>query len=525
VAAAALGAVGCGGAPVRVYPYDPAAGAERPGAVYFLPKSRIEVAFNVKLEAGIDDAKCEQIVAECKYRFGAPEIADVTISTQHLPDPKAGFVIDTNRTFVSTTDFAGTFSPKGELTAATAFAQDHTIEFITEGLEALSKVAGVVAMAGPTQAATLQAQFKRRRVLLTLLGRSDSALAETRLCLGSPPSTPHSTPPSPPPPAPNPKTKTDIKPLPVPRSAPLSTAPPPVLGPCVSTADLQKTLELRVALLAEIQKLDEQLHLTRAVHIVCAFEPPKRIGHVEIRREGGMCPAYAALKLQLAQGGFDVPLPTLVVQWASANLHEKGSATEQPRSLPLPPGSSSYAGLVYRIPEWFAVTVSRSLRSDTAGGSDVVPTTSEVVAVESDLVAIAGDVVPLPQFGRLVATSFDEADMRSGRELKIELHEGQGSLKTLAVKNTPIKPEQVLRAVDAAVAVKQAGRRPEVDETTRLQNETKRVLAEQEYLEALKHLEEIKHPRASESGTPTKRTPVNSPRESLPPSPEIPQQQ
>jgi hypothetical protein len=49
---------------MRVRPYDPLAGTEQAGAVYFLPKARIEVAFTVKLEADIDDAKCESIVSE-----------------------------------------------------------------------------------------------------------------------------------------------------------------------------------------------------------------------------------------------------------------------------------------------------------------------------------------------------------------------------------------------------------------------------------------------------------------------------
>jgi hypothetical protein len=442
-------ALGCtGSAPMRVRPYNPLAGREQAGAVYFLPKSRIEVGFTVKLDADIDGTRCESIVSECKYNFDVPEITNVTIGTQQMPDPRAGFVIETSQDFITETNFEGSFSPKGELTSVAAAEQDHTLEFVTEGLGAITKLASIVAMAGPTQATTLQAQLKRRRTLLSLLAKSDAALAEARPCIG----------------------------------APQANAPPP---PCVTTDDLHKTLELRGALLKEINELNGELSVSKDVRIQCAFEPTKRLGSVDLRKDGGVCPAYTALKLKLAQIGFDVPLPALTVQWQSTSATdkptgEKGGAEPPPRTY-----DTSYEGIVYRIPEWFSVTVSKSSHGDEAQSADSSSTSGDVVA-------IAGDIVALPQFGKLMATSFDKADLRTGKELKIELHEGLGSLKRLSFKATPPDPKQVKQLLDAIPLPKQAPPPVLVDETTRIQEETRRVLAEKAYLDALKELEGAK---------------------------------
>jgi hypothetical protein len=497
-----LGGLGCNGIPVRVRPYDPSAGIEQAGAVYFLPKARIEVAFTVKLDAEIDDAKCESIVSECKYNFGVPDITDVTIGTQPLPDPKAGFVIETNGTFVTGTDFTGIFSPRGELTEVSAFAQDHTLEFVTEGLGALSKLAGLVAMAGPSQAATIQAQFKRRRALLVLLTKSDAALTEIKPCIGSRPPAP---PPAPAPASPAKPKAADPKAPPGPKaSAPPPPAGPPPL-PCVSTEDLRKALELRKAVLKEINDLDQELSVSKEVRIHCAFEPPKRTGSVDIRKDGGVCPAYTALKLQLAQTGFDVPLPTLTVQWAATNVSDKAVPDKggaEPADLSKL-GEAPYPGIVYRIPEWFTVTVTRSSRGEAAASSDIT-SPGDVVAISGDVVAVAGDVVALPQFGKLITTSFNDRDLRTGRELRVELHRGQGSLKRLSYRATPIDPDRIRQAAEIIPTPKPA---PPVDEVTRINDETRRVLAQKAYVEALKELDELRHQRATESPPPSGRPP------------------
>jgi hypothetical protein len=510
-----LGGLGCSGVPVRVRPYDPSAGIEQAGAVYFLPKSRIEVAFTVKLDAAIDDTKCESIVSECKYHFGVPEIADVTIGTQPLPDPKAGFVIETNGTFVTGTDFTGIFSSRGELTEVTAFSQDHALEFVSEGIGVLSKLAGLVVMAGPTQAATLQAQFKRRRALLTLLAKSDAALTEIKPCIGTRQAAP---PPTPAAPSPAKAKTADTKPPPNPKAAPPPPPPPPPSGPppllCASTEDLKKAIELRKAVLKELKELNQELSVSQEVRINCAFEPPKRLGSVDIRKDGGVCPAYTALKLQLAQTGFDVPLPTLTVQWASANSPDKPvseKASAEPTALPRA-DNATFPGIVYRIPEWFTVTVTRNTRGEAAAASDITSLSGDVVAISGDVVAVAGDVIALPQFGKLVTTSFNDKDLRAGRELRVELHQGQGSLKRLSFKATPIDPNKIRQAVEGIPTPKPSPPSPPpVDEITRIHNETKRILAEKAYIEALKELDELKRQRASEGQTPSGEPPPSPP--------------
>lgn len=509
-----VGGLGCSGIPVRVRPYDPSAGIEQAGAIYFLPKSRIEVAFTVKLDAEVDDAKCESIVSECKYHFGVPEIADVTIGTQPLPDPKAGFVIETNGTFVTGTDFTGIFSPRGELTEVTAFSEDHALEFVSDGIGVLSKLAGLVAMAGSTQATTLQAQFKRRRALLTLLAKSDAALTEIKPCIGTRQAAPAPSPAASSPAkarAADPKSPPNPKALPPP---PPPSGPPPL--PCVSTEDLRKALELRKAVLRELHDLDQSLSVSKEVRISCAFEPPKRVGSVDIRKDGGVCPAYTALKLQLAQSGFDVPLPALTVQWASANNPDKPvSEKSLAEPTPLPRGeNATFPGIVYRIPEWFTVTVTRSTRAEAAASSDITSLSGDVVSISGDVVAVAGDVIALPQFGKLVTTSFNDKDIRAGRELRVELHQGQGSLKRLSFKATPIDSSKIRQAVEGISIPKPAPAPPappKVDEITRINNETKRILAEKAYVEALKELDELKRQRASEGQTPSGDPPPSQP--------------
>ena len=309
---------------------------------------------------------------------------------------------------------------------------------------------------------------------------------------------------------------TDVKPVPTPKPPsaspqPAASTPSPATSPCVSTASLQRTVELRAALLRELRQLEDELSVSKSIHVRCAFEPQKRTGSVDIRKDGGICPAYSSLKFQLAQAGFDVPLPTLTVQWSPSGTPDK--ASEAARGSQVTPGATTFAGIVYRIPEWFSVSVSRSLKGELGTGGDTVSSTSDIVATGSDAVAIAGGVVALPQFGRLFATSFDGADLGGGKELKIELHEGQGSLKTLSFKNTAVKTEQIQRVVDGALSAARAGQRPEVDEVTRLQQETARAYAEKKYLEAMKELEAAKRTPAPE---PTFREP-----ERVPPAPTV----
>jgi hypothetical protein len=482
---------------MRVRPYDPLAGTEQAGAVYFLPKARIEVGFTVKLEADIDDAKCESIVSECKYRFDAPEITDVTIGTQQLPDPSAGFVIETNQTFITTTNFDSFFSPKGELTAVAVSEQDRTLDFVAEGVGIITKLASVIAMAGPAQAATIQAQFKRRRALLTLLAKSDAALAEARPCIGAPPSASAPATGAHAAAAPGAKGKpTD------PKTAPDGKAAAPTAqasAPCVTAADLRRTAELRKVLLRELDELNRELFVSKDVRVQCSFEPTRRLGSVDFRQDGGVCPAYGALQRKLAQVGFDVPLPGLTVQWQSTSAADRsaggkgGASPGDPVGTGLPkPVDGTYAGIVYRIPEWFSVTVSRRASGDGATGAERGSTSGDVVPLGSDAVAIAGDVVALPQFGKLMTTSFDKADLRTGKELRIELHEGQGSLKRLSFRATPYEPKQVEPLLNAIPFPKAAPAPVLVDETTRLQEETKRALAEKAFIEAQRQLEQAK---------------------------------
>jgi hypothetical protein len=122
-------------------------------------------------------------------------------------------------------------------------------------------------------------------------------------------------------------------------------------------------------------------------------------------------------------------------------------------------------GFYYRLPAWAKVEL----------------TTESHASISA--------TIPIPQWGCLALWSISGDDLRSGKEIAIELHPGLGSVKAVTLNGEPVAAADLGKAVDAAQKLSTSLEDAKLEE---LKREKARLDAEREALEANKKLEEAK---------------------------------
>lgn len=427
--------------------YDPAQDLQGAGVVYFLPKTELQLRFNVELSAHpgescariLDD--CESIVEPGDLRLTGVELIGIT-----LPDDKAGFVLESKGTVVTETEFTATLDETGQLLATNAITSDQTLETLTWGVDTLSKIFQTAVMAGASELKSTQQLALRRDQILKAIRIANEQVEEV-LQEGDP-------------------------------SAVLRTKP---------------VLE---ALYVELAEVEAELKETISLPVVCSISPASDL-MADVGDKGTQvfvidpnkamtCPEYAHIKAWLGGSGLtQAPLlPTLSLEMTpQASMERTYSADDQWYRLTKAvgvAGTGTVAGVVYRVPAWFEVSVV----------SDQGPLLKETLAI--------------PQLGRLAALTVKSEAMRRNRTLQISLHPGLGSLNEVHYALSPMDLEAAKTLTDTVLdtpnrkaQIQAAQAQAEID---RINAQLSLMAAQQELDEALKAIEEAK--AAEEGGAP-----------------------
>lgn len=427
--AIALACAGCS-AQMLTTPVHPFEAEEPPaGALYFLPRSSVQIDFTVKITAkpkpncgNPENDKNYSAPDQCSLVAAASAftLSDAAITHLSRPDEQAAFLLSTPASFMMKTGFTASFSESGELTASSASFADQTAQFAALGLETLAKVAGRVAMAGPSPSITGREQARLR---LAKVHKSIDAL-DDRLTVSV----------------------NDLKKDPPPRK------------PSEITEEVTKLLELRGKLVAFAAELEASTKLELQVPVRCVIEKPVE-GTIDLN---AACSAYQQVRIALTRAQISTPdgLPALALRLTQiapstgASSCTKVAADKEPAS-----------GFYYRIPAWATAELSSQFHSNVSA------------------------TLPMPQWGCLALWSIDENDLRTGKEIAVELHPGLGSVKSVKLNGEPIATGELGKVVDAAQKLSTSLQDAKLEE---LKKEKARLDAEREALEAKKKLEEAK---------------------------------
>lgn len=429
VAAAGLVVSGCG-VPVHARPYSPADAEHARGVVYHLPKALLQVDFTLKLTLR-PKVKCAETVNECdtlQVRRGDAVVETPKLETVAVPDLAAGFVIDSPESFLVSTNFEAQINEKGELVSSKAKSESKAVEVATWGLETLTKIAKVMAMAGRSGAPARHEKAKLQEQLEVAIARLDERVLKQVASPVAPPADGKAK-----------KGKAEVE---------------SIAG---AAAEIDKILALKAKLRAEVAALDTELVKTLSVPVTCLFDPTTASTFaISGDKAASACPAYVAIAGALTN--MEVvhdPLPILMVQ-----VNDLGASPAA--ALPL---KNEVKGFVYRIPAWFRV----ELKSERGSQVD--------------------KVVALPQRGRLAVFAIADSDLRPGKTIEVSLHPSLGLLNQVKLNGEPIKLESATKLVDSATALATVGKDAEV---ARLEKEAALLAAQRKYLEEVTSLEKAK---------------------------------
>lgn len=427
---------------LRVSRYDPAQSQEGAGTVYFLPKVTFRLQLGLEITSH-PDGECSRVIDACApvvnpedVRLIKPELISVV-----LPDDSAGFVLESQGTFVTETEFGATFSKEGELLTANASVTDKSLETMAFGVETLGKLFSSVVMAGASDLRITQQHATRRQQILKAI---DLVHAEAAKGLEQ--------------------------------------------GDPDAVLEAKPRLD---ALQKELNAIEAVLHTTVVLPFACSIEPDAvtvtagpdgdvRVFEIDPTR-APTCPGYAWLQRWLGtQGLSSVRLPTITVRLIPrASVDDLRSTDDQWDTLRREvssPQLSWVPGLVYRVPAWFEVNVVSS-----AG-----PLLSQTVAV--------------PQLGKLAALTVDGSALRKDRSLEVTLHQGLGSLDDVHYQLSAVDLESAGEVVDAVVNVRTQQTQLEAE---RLAAQVALIEAQMEYLAAQQELAELKAALEGSEATPT----------------------
>ena len=106
--------------------------------------------------------------------------------------------------------------------------------------------------------------------------------------------------------------------------------------------------------------------------------------------------------------------------------------------------------------------------------------------LKEDGSVVAREHMGFPQLGGFGLMAVDQDDLRPDKHLKVELHQGLGSVKKVESTATPLSVDTAKKVSDAALSavttVKDA-------DLAKLEEDTKRLEAQKKYLDARKELE------------------------------------
>lgn len=438
-------AVGCSSA-LRVTRYDPSENLEGEGSVYFLPKVLLELRFGVEVTARPGDT-CARVVDDCQALVepGGIRLVDPELVPVILPDDEAGYVLESQGTFVTETDFTATFNEVGELLSTNATVTDRSLETAAWGVETLGKLFATVVMAGGSELKLTQQRATRRDQLLKAIRLTNEAVSEA-----------------------------------------------------LDQGDVDAVLEAETnlaELYGALAAVEADLTTTTTLPVACTIDPTDvglmagedggiRVFDIDPGR-GVTCPAYAFLATWLKGSGlaFVPPLPTIKIRLTpQASVETLRSPADQWEALRRKAGSAGspwVPGLVYRIPAWFEVSV-----LSTAG-----PLLHSTLAV--------------PQLGQLAALTIDPSSLRKDRSFQISLYEGLGSVQEVHYQLSAVDLESATQVVDAVVNMKVRQAEVKADQ---MAAETAQIQAEMDLLEAQRQLEalkeEIEAEKAAAAGPP-----------------------
>ena len=434
---------------LKVSKYDPGQNMEGEGSVYFLPRVLLELRFGVEVTARPGDT-CARALDDCApvVEFNDIRLVEPEMVSLIVPDDRAGFVLESQGTFVTETDFTASFNQVGELLAANSSVSDKTFETAAWGIETLGKLFTGTVMAGSSELKATQQRAERREQLLKAI-RLVNEDARHELDGGD-------------------------------AQAVLDAGP--------QLADLY----------AELAEVEDALTTVTTLPVACAIDP----GDISLAagEDGGVrvfdidparpatCPGYAWLQDWMRASGLASapPLPGIKIRMVPQSSVERlRSADDQWQALRRAAGSAgddTIPGLVYRVPAWFEISV-----LSTSG-------------------PLIHDTLAIPQLGQLAALTIDQNALRKDRTLEITLFEGLGSVETIHYSLSPMDVESANQVVDAVLNVK--ANRAQV-ETDQLEAQTAQIQAEMDFLQAQAELEALKAElEAAKAGETDAATPV-----------------